>query len=194
MKTTFVLTLVILLTTTAAFCQTDSIIYFKKADFTIYKLLYVKYEFTGEVKLEKHLVSVEDANTLYFLGKDSLAIANSVQPRVYTRLADIDEVSKYKNRHSIVGGALLGAAGGAIFGAILGYAIESNDAKENEPFGLGKLDEELGAVTGAIIGALCGGIIGITITNVVNTEVLDLFSVPEKEKKEKLIRLLRRNK
>ena len=196
MKTIFTITLSILLTVVTVFSQTDSIIYLKETDFSLYRMQKVKYQSTGEIKTEKQLFDIENVSYLTFLGKDTLVLTKQAVDPVYTRLTDINEVSKYKYRFSPVLGTVIGAAGGAIIGGIIGYVTTGNDVKKNEPFAgmFDELDKLGGAAYGSIFGALGGAIIGAVITYAINHTTLDLYSVPDKDKKAKLIKFLRQNK
>lgn len=193
MKNIFLIVSIILSHAVSSFSQTDSIMYLKETDFSLYRMQKVKYESTGDIKTEKQLINLENVSALTFLSKDSLALTNQAEDPVYTRIADINEVSKYKYRLSPVLGITMGAVGGAIIGAITGYTVSGNDVNKNEPFWqLGAELEELeGAGYGALYGALGGAIIGGVITLVINHATLDLFSVPDKNKKAELIKFLR---
>lgn len=193
MKTIFTEIFLMFLFTASSYSLSDSIIYLKETDFSLYRMQKVRYESTGESKIEKQLINLDDVSTLMFLKSDSLALLRHAEAPVYTKLANINDVNKYNNRLSPVLGGLLGAAGGAIMGIIIGFTVSGNDVKQDTPFwqvGM-DLDKEEGAITGAIIGGLCGGVLGAVITSAINHVSLDLSSVPDKDKKTKLIKFLR---
>jgi len=184
-KTIFIFTAAVILQWISTFSQTDSIIRLKETDVLIYDLHKVKYESTGETKIEKVPVNLEDVQTLTFLSNDSLILTKNQKISVRTKLSQIDEVSKYKRRFSPVLGVTLGAVGGLLLtGSIISLAGTS-DAVSNTA-ALVYFSPGLGLVVAAV-----GGLIGATITNSINHSILDLSSVPDKDKKAKLINFLR---
>jgi outer membrane lipoprotein SlyB len=201
MKTIIKEIFLIALFAVSSMAQTDSVIYLKETDFSLYKMQKVKYESTGVIKDEKQLIEIEDVSYLTFLSNDSLALINETTNPVYTRLADINEVSKYKYRFNPVLGTVIGAVGGGLIGGIIGIVVSGNDSKSSgslfDPM-VGAISnvaaKTTGAFIGALIGAVGGGIIGLVITNAINHATIELFSVPDNDKKAKLIKFLRKNK
>ena len=184
MKNICLIISVTLLLAVSSFCQTDSIMYIKETDFSFYRMQKVKYESTGEIKMEKQLVTLEDVRKLTFLSKDSLALSKHAGAPVYTSLSYINDVRKYKYRFSPVLGAVIGFVGGGLVGGIIGYG-----------FSPGGSYAELRVIGQALVGAVVGGILGAVYTGfVINHPTLDLFSIADKDKKNELIKFLRHNK
>jgi hypothetical protein len=172
--------------------QTDSTIYINDVDFSLYKTQKVKDLNTGKTILEKQITDIEDVTSLTFLKNDSLILLIYSDSPVYTRLSNISEVKKYKFRLSPVLGITIGAVGCGIIGGLIGSATSGNGQRQsNDFFGLNNAFAKMnGGFIGAIIGIIGGGIIGATITYSINHPTLELFSVPAKDKKSKLIKFL----
>lgn len=175
--------------------QKDSIIHIKEADFSYYIFSRIKYASTGEIKLKQSIKSLDNVHTLIFNGKDSLVLLSKDEQPAFPKLKDICEVSKYKYRFSPVLGALIGGVAGSLIGGLLGYAMSSGDSHSGEtgPFSsMGKSMGEAMAVAGGVVLGFFGGLgTGIAVTIALNTDTLDLFPVPEKDKRSELIKFLR---
>ena len=178
MKITFIITLLILLTV-SSYSQNDSIIYLKGTDFTLYSLHEVKYQSTGEKKMEKKLTNLEDVRTITFLSNDSASLSNYGEKPVYTSISYINDVKRYKYRFSPVLGSTIGVLGGGLIGGLIGYGVSTGGSYA-----------ELGVIFSALVGAVTGGIIGVLVTIAINHPILDLFSIPDKHKKTELIKFL----
>jgi hypothetical protein len=175
----FIISIIITLTV-SAFCQTDSIIYFKNADFTLFRTQKVKYQSSGEIKLVKQFTILEDIRTLTFLNNDSLILSKYRNKYVYTSLSNINEVNRYKYHFSPVLGTVIGVVGGGLIGAGFGYLTAS-----------GESDYSFATIGSSAIGALVGGLLGAGITYLINHPALDLYSVPDKDKRNELIKFIK---
>jgi len=180
MKKISLIALIILSVAASSFCQSNSIMYLKDADFTLYRTYKVKYESTSEIKLEKQFTILEDIRTLTFLNNDSLILSKFGNKQVYTNLTKINEVNRYKYRFSPVLGTVIGVVGGGLIGACIGYLTAS-----------GESDYSFATIGSSVIGALLGGIFGAGITHSINHPTLDLYSVPDKDKRSELVKFLK---
>jgi hypothetical protein len=190
MNRLFIAVSLILLLTASLISQTKQLMFIKDADFSFYSMQRVRYQNTGEVKLEKQLVEIDGVTTMRFNGEDSLTLLNADGISASTSLSGIKDVTQYRTRLNPVLGITMGVIGGAIIGAVIGSAVSVNEDPEFFPElkpGVNKLS---GGLVGALIGALGGGLIGTLIVSAINNVTLDMFSVPDKEKKAKLIEFL----
>jgi outer membrane lipoprotein SlyB len=110
-------------------------------------------------------------------------------------LKDINEVTLKTGNVSpfavIVPAVIVGGLAGSVIGGALCDPGPTHSFEEAS----GKFFMKLaGYVLGTLIGAVAGGIGGVVIINAINYETLDLFSVSEKNKKNKLIKFLRQKK
>jgi len=200
MKNTSFNLLIILTFTFSGFSQTDSVLFIEDADFSYYRMQKVRYQETGEIKMEKQLTNLEDVKTLKFLNSDSVVLLKHGEIPAYTSLFNIVDVKQYKYRFSPVVGITIGAVSGGLIGGIIGYGVSGNPPSSGGSWIFGPHTDiapsdphakRVGAVVGALIGAVSGGLIGAAITYLINHSTLDLYSVPEKEKKNKLIKFLK---
>ena len=176
----------------SSYSQNDSIMYLKDIDLSFYSMQKLKYRNTGEIKLERQLTNLEDVRTLSFLRNDSMALFVNEEVPVYTKLSEINDVTKYEYRVEPTEGFAYGAVFGGLLGGFTGLLVSGYFSKHSiGPFGnLNEHNEILGGFIGALIGAVTGGIVGTVIASGMNYLTLDLFSVPEKDKKSKLIKFL----
>lgn len=184
MKEIYLIMTMLLSLAVPSFCQNESVIYLKGVDFSFYNMKKEIYPGTGETKTEKLIIYLEDVRTVNFLKNDSLAFSINKGAPVYSRLSEIIDVDKYKNHFSPVLGTAIGVVGGALLGGIIGNMTSG---------GLVFSKSEMTS-WGILIGGLGGGLIGAIITfavNEINHETLDLFSVPDKVKMNKLMKFLK---
>ena len=184
MKNILIKIFLIVLFAATSIAQTDSIMFLKDTDFSIYSLHKVKYQSTGKIVMEKELVEIVDVRSLTFLSNDSLSLSRYKGAPVNTRLSLINEVNKYKYRFAPFLGIAIGAVGAvALVGGIVGGIVTADV--------LGGVIMVICFPYASIIIASSGGYIGFEIADSINHDVLDLSDIPEKDKKAKLIKFLR---
>jgi hypothetical protein len=193
MKNILIKIFLIVLFAATSIAQTDSIMFLKDTDFSIYSLHKVKYQSTGKIVMEKELVEIVDVRSLTFLSNDSLSLFKYKGAPVNTRLSLINEVNKYKYRFSPVLGCVMGAAGAVLVAGGIVWLMGSSNNSNSAWIGLIVLDKAAinTAICGALVVAAIGGYIGFEIADSINHNVLDLSDVSEKDKKAKLIKFLR---
>ena len=192
MKNCFIKIVLITVLAVSSFAQTDSIMFLKDTDFSIYSLHKVKYQSTGKIVMEKELVEIVDVRSLTFLSNDSLSLFRHKGAPVNTRLSLVNEVNKYKYRFSPVLGCVMGAAGAVLVAGGIVWLMGSSNNSNSAWIGLFVFNKAINtAICGALVVAAIGGYIGFEIADSINHNVLDLSDVSEKDKKAKLIKFLR---
>jgi hypothetical protein len=190
MKNRFIKIALVSVLAASSFAQTNPIIMTDDVDIKFFKSVSYK---VSQGDTVYHFIPDEMVNIkcFTFLTNDSLIIKNVDNLSAKLKLQHIRELNQYTERINTFLAAGLGAAGGAIIGGVIAYALYENDYKGP----LAKMFEELerlgSAGKVALIGALGGAILGALVSEIVNHATLDLFSVPEKDKKSELIKFLR---
>ncbi len=180
MKTLYLKILLIALFTTAINAQSDSINYLEDVSCSILKTDIFKDIDTDKMRSRSYLQYIEDLRSLAFIRNDSIAITSGMDSSYRLNINDLKELNRLKGNH-IVPGIILGT----IVGGLSGFAIGSSG-----PY-MTPANKNLSALLGACAGALVGYIIG---SLAVDYETLNLFGLPDKNKKSEIIKFLKQKK
>ena len=183
MKTGIVLTLTILLLTlyvSSVPAQEDTIININDVNCSIIRTSLIRDLNTDKVNYKSYTLDLENLKSLAFIRNNSIAITSGMDSSYRLNINDLKELNRLKGNH-IVPGIILGT----IVGGLSGFAIGSSG-----PY-MTPANKNLSALLGACAGALVGYIIG---SLAVDYETLNLFGLPDKNKRSEIIQFLKQKK
>jgi hypothetical protein len=184
MKTLCIIILTASLVSTV-FAQTDSIINTKNTKCEFYTTYKIKDESSGFFKSKRDSVQVKNIKSIVFLKDDSLLVKKGFSVSWGLNINGMKEVGIKSGNYQFVGLGL-----GILLGGLAGFLVTETGAVE----AVGGFDFTPDWVTtlSTVIGVGVGGFIGILIgANTDSYEYLDMFEIPEKDKKADLIKFLK---
>lgn len=180
MKTLYLKILLIALFTTAINAQSDSINYLEDVSCSILKTDIFKDIDIDKMRSRSYLQYIEDLRSLTFKKDDLIVIKTGLDSLYKLNVNQLMELRKIRGNH-IVPGIILGT----IIGGLSGYTIGSS----------GSYMTPSNITVSALLGACAGGIIGYIIGSLaVSSETLNLFGLPDKNKKSEIIKFLKQKK
>ena len=172
----------------SVFTQSDSIINTKNAKCEFYTTYKIKDESSGLFKSKQNSVQVKNIKSIIFLKDDSLLVKKGLNVSWGLNINSMKEVGVKNGNYQFVGLGL-----GILLGGLAGFLATKTGAVET----VGGFDflPDWAVTVSTIIGAGVGGFIGILIgANTDSYEYLDMFEIPEKNKKAELIKFLKENR
>lgn len=200
MKTIFIEILLVALFAASSTAQTDSVIKTKDVTISYFRIYKYKTQDSDSIFQRGGFAVLTDIKSIKFLNKDSLILKNDENYSVGLKTNNIRKIGYTRNNpDKIWVGSILGGVAGGTLGLLIGYLSTLDfsfdfftDPKYYYP--KEKDDHTVNYLVGGLLGTAVGCTVGALIGISANNETLDLFSVPEKDKKAKLIRFLHRNK
>jgi hypothetical protein len=201
MKNIYIIIFLIASFTTTSIAQTDSVLKTKDATISYFRIYKYKNQDSDSIFQRGGFAELTGIKFIKFLNNDSLIAKNDENYIVGLKTNKIKEIKISKEGGEIVTGVVFGGLAGCSLGLMAAYIIEelSKIGSMNLSFGSGSYhasnkDEdhtELNMILGGVIGTVIGSVIGAAIAYSAGYETLDLFSIPDKDKKARLIKFLR---
>jgi hypothetical protein len=163
----------------------------KDIDFSYYITEKVKMLNSSNFEIVNKTIDFDNVIGLTFLSNDTLKLMNENRNEIILNIKDINEVSRTKENFSPVLGGVLGGLGGTLAGALTGYKIAGFKRPEKIQDFMGVINTTGYTIIGGLIGLAVGTISGVLITDLINTENLELEKVPVNKKRNKLIKFLK---